>query len=63
MNPSWKTPVALLIAVVALYAASLRINVHRSAEAAPQAPAASPSSSPSDGKPVSNEIPELQQLG
>ena len=62
MNRNWKTPLAVLIAVVALYAASLRINAHRSAEAAPQAPAASPSS-PSQEKPTSNEIPELQQLG
>ncbi|HTO96016.1 MAG TPA: hypothetical protein VMK66_03140 [Myxococcales bacterium] len=50
---------AILIAVLSLYAASLKLKVHRSAEAAPAAPAATPA----DGKPTSNEIPETQQLG
>lgn len=56
----WKSPLALLIAVLALYLASLKIDVHRAAEARPQAPATAPAP---DGKPVSNDIPDLQQLG
>jgi len=59
LSGSWKTPMAILIAVLSLYAASLKLKVHRSAEAAPAAPAATPA----DGKPTSNEIPETQQLG
>ena len=59
----WKSPLALLIAVLALYLASLKIDVHRAAEAKPQAPASAPAADPADAKPPSNDIPELQQLG
>lgn len=60
IKADWKSPLALLIAVLALYLASLKIDVHRAAEAKPQVPATAPAP---DGKPVSNDIPELQQLG
>jgi len=58
LSGSWKTSMAILIAVLSLYAASLKFSPHRAAEAAP-----APAAAPADGKPTSNEIPETQQLG
>jgi hypothetical protein len=63
MSQSWKSPLVLFVAVLALYLASLKIGVHRSAEAKPQAPISAPSTDPADANDTPNDIPELQQLG
>jgi hypothetical protein len=63
MTASWKSPLAVLVAVLALYLASLKIGVHRTAEAKPQAPATAPAANPADAKPISNDIADFQQLG
>ncbi|HZR10595.1 MAG TPA: hypothetical protein VFA79_18555 [Myxococcales bacterium] len=60
---NWKSPLALFIAVLALYLASFRIDVQRRAEAKPQAPITAPSANPAQDKPISNDIDEFQQLG
>lgn len=63
MIANWKSPLALLVAVLALYIASLKIGVRRTAEARPQVPVTAPAASPADDKPLSNDIDEFQQLG
>jgi len=60
IKENWKSPLALLIAVLLLYFASLRVDARRAAPPA-HPPAAAPA--PADANPPSNEIPELQQLG
>lgn len=63
IKENWQSTLAVLIAVLALYFASLRIDLHRPAQAQPQAPVTAPAPDPADAKPVTNEIPSLQQLG
>jgi hypothetical protein len=63
MTENWKSPLALLVAVLALYFASLKIDVRRAANAAPQAPVSAPAADPAGADAVSNEIDEFQQLG
>jgi hypothetical protein len=63
MTGNWKSPLALLVAVLALYLASLKIGVHRTAEASPRAPVTAPAANPADAKPISNDVAEFQQLG
>ena len=63
MTGNWKSPLALFIAVLALYLASFRIEVQRRAEAKPQESITAPSASPAQDKPIPNEIDEFQQLG
>lgn len=63
ITQDWKSPLAILIAVLLLYFVSLRVDARRPVEVAPKAPAAAPAPDSGDGKPIPNEIPELQQLG
>ena len=63
MSQSWKSPLALLVAILALYLASLKIGIHRSAEAKPQAPISAPATGPADANDPPNDIQDLQQLG
>ena len=58
----WKSPLALLIAVLLLYFISLRVDARRIVPAPAKAPASAPAD-PGDGKPPSNDVGDFQQLG
>ncbi len=59
----WKSPLALLVAVLILYLLSLRVDARRVTPSPASAPASAPAQPPGDEGPMPNDIRELQQLG